>query len=304
VSNTKPKSWRDQLPIHPAAELLPLMSEPELRELGENIKAQGLKLPVAVCKGQLIDGRNRLDAMELVGIKFEFIRTYAGQILRVSGRNSLVTDIGDRDPYEYVLSVNIHRRHHTPEQKRELIAKVLKAKPEQSNRQIAKQVKADDKTVAKVRRDMESTAEIPQLEKTVGADGKKRKAPKKKRKAATDEERDRKTCVELNQKVLDAERERAQWLADHPAALDTMPSEQEADESWQNDLYDQACLLLERMADSTRQKLFAHIKRKYREAIEEVTSDDQSDQQNTRNEQEQMLLKDGLPEAFIRSRGQ
>jgi hypothetical protein len=42
-----------------------------------------------------------------------------------------------------------------------------------------------------------------------------RTQPVKKR---ADEERDRKTCVELNQKVLDAERERVQWLADHPAA--------------------------------------------------------------------------------------
>jgi hypothetical protein len=31
------------------------------------------------------------------------------------------------------------------------------------------------------------------------------------------EERDRKTCIELNRKALDAERERAQWLVDHSA---------------------------------------------------------------------------------------
>jgi hypothetical protein len=42
-----------------------------------------------------------------------------------------------------------------------------------------------------------------------------RTEPVKKR---ADEERDRKTCVELNHKVLDAERERTQWIADHPAA--------------------------------------------------------------------------------------
>jgi hypothetical protein len=43
-----------------------------------------------------------------------------------------------------------------------------------------------------------------------------------------------------------------------------MPTEEEAEESWQEALYDQACLLLERMADSTRQKLFAYIRRTYR----------------------------------------
>src|SRR5262249_49809216 len=64
----------------------------------------------------------------------------------------------------------------TAEQKRELIAKLLKAKPEASNATVAKQTKADDKTVAKVRRKLESTSEIPKLEKTVGADGKERKS--------------------------------------------------------------------------------------------------------------------------------
>jgi hypothetical protein len=34
------KSWRDVLPIHPAAELFPLMSPGELRALGEDIKTK------------------------------------------------------------------------------------------------------------------------------------------------------------------------------------------------------------------------------------------------------------------------
>ena len=44
---------------------------------------------------------------------------------------------------------------------------------------------------------------------------------------------------------------------------DEMPSEEEAEQSWQDDLYEQACFLLERMGNATRQRLFAHIKRKY-----------------------------------------
>jgi hypothetical protein len=59
-------------------------------------------------------------------------------------------------------------------QKRDLITKLLKASSEASKLTIAKQVKADDKTVAKVRRRLEATSEIPKLEKTVGADGKSR----------------------------------------------------------------------------------------------------------------------------------
>jgi len=37
---------------------------------------------------------------------------------------------------------------------------------------------------------------------------------------------------------------------------DAMPTEEEADESWQADLYDAACLLLEQMSDATRRRFF------------------------------------------------
>ena len=170
-------SWRDVLKVHPAADLFPLMSRDELLELGEDIKKNGLHNRVAVIGDPddpiLIDGRNRLDAMELAGL--EVIR--GGKV----NREVVQTSILEGDPYEYVISVNIRRRHLTAEQKRELIVAVLKEKPETSNRQVAKQVKADDKTVGKVRRELEATAELPQLEKTIGADGKARKPPGRRR---------------------------------------------------------------------------------------------------------------------------
>jgi hypothetical protein len=36
------KSWRDVLAVHPAADLLPMMNEPELLELGQGILKRGL----------------------------------------------------------------------------------------------------------------------------------------------------------------------------------------------------------------------------------------------------------------------
>src|SRR5262245_32164172 len=64
------RSWRDTLPIHPAAQMFPLMSEADLRELGEDIKRNGLHTPITLCliedKSFVLDGRNRLDAMQLV----------------------------------------------------------------------------------------------------------------------------------------------------------------------------------------------------------------------------------------------
>lgn len=46
--------------------------------------------------------------------------------------------------------------------------------PEKSNRQIAAGLGVSDKTVGAIRKDMERTAEIPQLKKTEGKDGKAR----------------------------------------------------------------------------------------------------------------------------------
>lgn len=166
------KSWRDVLPIHPAAELFPMMSPDELKALGEDIKKHGLHQSAVAYHGKLIDGRNRLDAMELVGINLFIGDKISPVIVR-----DYVSGI---DPYEYVIGANIHRRHLTTEQKRDLIAKVLTGTPEKSNRQIAEVVKVDGKTVGSVRRELEATAIIPQLPKTVGKDGKARKKPKRK----------------------------------------------------------------------------------------------------------------------------
>jgi hypothetical protein len=179
-------SWRDHIKVHPAADLFPMMSESELRELGEDIKANGLLASLVLHNGKLIDGRNRLDAMELVGLKHirlgdrQYRRIYYGEDGgHHSGAVNYLPD--DADPYTFVLSANIHRRHLTAEQKRELIDKVLRAKPEESDASIARQTKTSDKTVAKRRRKLESTSEIPKLEKTVGKDGKKRGRPPKRK---------------------------------------------------------------------------------------------------------------------------
>jgi hypothetical protein len=206
VTKTPLFDWRKHLKVHPAAELFPPLAPDELQALVDDIRANGLQQPIVVdAEKRLLDGRNRLDALALAGV------------LGVHDKGDLIhTEIGmgvipwkyicrfDLDPYDLVLSYNIHRRHLTPEQKRDLIAKVLKAKPEQSNNAIAKQVKVDDKTVAKVRRGLESTSEIPKLEKTVGADGKKRKQPAKKTKPAVKQKTEQHLTLLSDGTVVDA----------------------------------------------------------------------------------------------------
>jgi ParB-like chromosome segregation protein Spo0J len=158
-----------EVQFHPLAEAFPLMTGAEFHELVADIEAHGLREPIVLFEGKILDGRNRARACENAGIEPTFT-VYQGD-----------------DPLGYVISANVHRRHLTPGQKRKLIAKLIKAQPEKSNRQIAKTAKVDDKTVGAVRRRLESTAEIPQLEKTVGADGRRRKQPAKAPKASEDD---------------------------------------------------------------------------------------------------------------------
>ena len=42
------QSWRDTLPIHPAADLFPRMSSDELRESGKDIRKNGLRSSIAL----------------------------------------------------------------------------------------------------------------------------------------------------------------------------------------------------------------------------------------------------------------
>jgi ParB-like chromosome segregation protein Spo0J len=182
-------SWRDTIEIHPLAADFPPMSEDELRELGEDIKKQEqLTSPIAICVQhpmddtfQLVDGCNRLDAMELVGVKFEFKQN------RDNGFWRLEADGLEFSPCHvvlpdavlaYVISANVHRRHLNRDDKRNLIAKLIKANPGKSDRQIAETVKVSPTTVGTKRAEMEATGDVSKLDTRTDSKGRKQPARK------------------------------------------------------------------------------------------------------------------------------
>jgi hypothetical protein len=181
---TNSKSWRDVLPIHPAAELFPLMSPDELAALGDDIRKHGLTSSIVLWsdgKSQvlLLDGRSRLDAIE-IAISSPAI---VGAPSLIAGKDFLACNkviVLDRsvDPYAYVTSANIHRRHLTAEQKRELIAKLIEADPSKSDRQIAETVKASPTTVGTVRAEMEAKGDVSNLDTRTDSKGRKQPARK------------------------------------------------------------------------------------------------------------------------------
>ena len=143
------------------------MGKAELRELADDIKAHGLRDPAKIFVDpetkieSLLDGRNRLDALESLG-------------RNIFNDASFLDYAAPADPLSYVISKNIHRRHLTADQKRDLLAKLIVANPEKSNRQIAAETKQSHVTVGAARKKLESTGQIDQLKKTKGKDGKSR----------------------------------------------------------------------------------------------------------------------------------
>jgi transposase len=152
---------------HPFSALFPPISDEDFGKLAADIKLNGLHQPIVRYQGKILDGNNRYRACELVRIAPKFA-DFNGD---------------DAQARNYVISANIHRRHLSPDQRREIIATLLKADPTKSNRQIGETTKTSHHTVEAVRSDLETTGQIAQSKTTTGADGKTRKRKKKEKKS-------------------------------------------------------------------------------------------------------------------------
>lgn len=93
------------LEIHEAAHLFPKMQEQEFAELKEDIRINGLQMPILIFADKVVDGCHRLRACIELGIipRFEEIQAANESI------------------WQAVVSINLHRRHLT-EGQRALIA--------------------------------------------------------------------------------------------------------------------------------------------------------------------------------------
>jgi hypothetical protein len=178
-----PFNWRVHLRVHPAAELFPLMKDTDpagLEELASDIEKNGLRAPLvgwASSEGHfLLDGRNRLDALALLGLLHEThdhhvgLKDWTGTKwsdqpgIAIEHKFHDFYDGDDGDPYAIALSLNVHRRHLTPEQRRDLLAKLIIANPDLSDRQLGKMANASKNTAAAVRGELESRGQIDHVE--------------------------------------------------------------------------------------------------------------------------------------------
>src|SRR5262245_36277823 len=98
-----------QLKFHPLADIFPLMEGEEFDALVADIKWVGLREPIILHEGMILDGRNRYRACLAAGVEPTF-REYLAA--------AMVTCCEIIHPADYVISANIHRRHLTADQKR------------------------------------------------------------------------------------------------------------------------------------------------------------------------------------------
>ena len=201
--------WRDTVEVHPAADLFPMMSDAQLDALAKDIAAHGMHQGIVLwtpertitadieagwkadfevgrvpCGLSLLDGRNRLAAIErafddpgqckaaLSGALHGGVMALGVSIARPHHLNA------HTDPFAFVISANIHRRHLTAEQKRKIVAQVLRADPERSDRQVAEMVKVGHPTVARVRQSLETSGDVEH--RSTRTDSKGRQQPAKK----------------------------------------------------------------------------------------------------------------------------
>lgn len=104
--------------VHPFAALLPTLPDDELQKLAEDIKNNGQRFSIVRWEGQIIDGRNRLKACEIIGVEPMF---------RDIGKDTLETDL---DVAKSIISSNLIRRHLSASERAVLAVELLEmAKP-------------------------------------------------------------------------------------------------------------------------------------------------------------------------------
>lgn len=147
-------------------QVMPDLTQEEYEQLKESIRKNGVLVPIIMDKdGAVIDGHNRYDiAQEL---KAE------GMEMEIPVQISDLTDENKKRQLAYEL--NLQRRHLSMRDKKKSVEKMLVEFPEMSNRQAAKLAKIDDKTVGKIRKELEDDGKIEEVDVSVGMDGKTRK---------------------------------------------------------------------------------------------------------------------------------
>jgi ParB-like chromosome segregation protein Spo0J len=182
--------------------LLPPLTDDEIRELRNDIKHRGVIYPIVVTdQNEVIDGANRLHiAAELGLAEVPFTEK---------------TGLTPEEQRQLALDLNVHRRQLSRAAKKRLIKEHLRANPTQSNKAIAMKLQVDDKTVAKNRAELEANSEIPNSQERKGRDGHKRPAHPKRA------PREKESTSQPNTRPVEANEQPSLFVIDKPQKEET-----------------------------------------------------------------------------------
>lgn len=96
----------NELEFHPLAEIFPLVEGAEFEDLTSDIRTHGVREPIWLYDGKILDGRNRYRASAVAGVDCA-MREYLGE-----------------DPAAFVISLNLKRRHLNESQRAMVAAKL------------------------------------------------------------------------------------------------------------------------------------------------------------------------------------
>ena len=135
-------------PIHELSTMFPDMPPGDYLRLKDDIRENGLQQPIALWRGEIIDGRHRLMACKEAGVEPSFY--------------DVEDELGDDvDPRQYVLSANIERRMLTASQCAAIVVQVNEWAPSHrpsskggnvatlpaTNKDMAEQAKVSERTI-------------------------------------------------------------------------------------------------------------------------------------------------------------
>ena len=97
--------------FHPLANIFPMLQGNEAMALQQDIEAHGVREPIVLFEGKILDGRNRFTASLAAGVECPW-------------REFGTSDCDGADPMAFVVSLNLARRHLT-ESQRAMVASKL-----------------------------------------------------------------------------------------------------------------------------------------------------------------------------------
>jgi hypothetical protein len=103
--------------LHPFCEIIPPCTEAQFKELKEDIRKNGLQVPIKTFEAKILDGRNRYNVcveLENEGHPVEFKR----ELFLGNAKEAL----------HYVISANVKRRHLTASQRALIVARLVTSK--------------------------------------------------------------------------------------------------------------------------------------------------------------------------------